>query len=197
MEIGESRISLISLGMSNHTCNMLTYEVSESMKWTVGSSRQTERTDPAKGSLRRYTGLVANFLEGNVDKFAATAIGGATFSAANVGQNMQCYSCCLGRLDVVAVEMQGLLDRYNGKLIRNSSDSYSLSLEFEGRLSKLWVDFKIGASYPWLPLEVEMDLSEGSVDMDVDRICKALKKNAKLGFGSLSRACDIVSAYVT
>jgi hypothetical protein len=132
-------------------------------------------------------------LEGNVDKFSATVIGGA----AHVGQNMQCFSCCMGRLDFVAMEIQGLLDRYNGKLIRNSSDSYSLSVEFEGRLSKLWVDFKIGPCYPWLPLEVEMDFSEGSVDMEVDRICKALKKNAKLGFGSLSRACDIVSAYVT
>lgn len=198
IEISESRISLISSGLSLHTVATLTYDVSASKKMSISLSRQPELNVAAKGLLRKYTGSVENFLERNVERLSNAVTAGATFSPAIVGQNMHNFGCCLGRLDVVAVELQGLLDRYNGKLVCDTiSDSFSLSLEFGGRASKVVVDFKIGPSYPWLPLEVEIDIFEGSIDLEVENICKALKKNAKVGFGSLARACDIVSAYLS
>ena len=141
--------------------------------------------------------MLANFIERNADRLAEGLSGNVTFSPAQVAQNIQNFSCCLGRLDLIGVELQGLVDRYNGRLTCDSEDSFSLSLEFEGRASKIGVDFKIGPSYPWLPLEVEMTVFEGCIDIDVDRIYKALKKNSRLGFGSLSRACDVVRAFVS
>ena len=196
IEISESRISLMSLGLSNQTCNKMTYEVSKSMTTSVAFSRQPA-DDATKGSLRRYNGLLANFIERNVDRLADGVAGGGTFSAVHVSQNVQNILCCMGRLDIIAVELQGLVDRHGGRLARNSIDSLSLSLEFEGPTSKIGVHFMIGPSYPWLPLEVELDVFEGFIDMDVDRIYKALKKHTRLGFGSLSRACDIVKAFVS
>jgi hypothetical protein len=69
-----------------------------------------------------------------------------------------------------------------------------VSVDFEGQSAKVVVDFKIELSYPSLPLEARMSLVQGSIDLDAVR--KALVKNAKPGFGNLSRACDIIAAII-
>jgi hypothetical protein len=198
IEISESRISLLSSGLSVHTVTTLTYDVLACNKTSISLSRLPELNIASKGLLRTYTGSVENFLRRNVERLCNAVTADATFSPAIVGQNMHNVGCCLGRLDVVAVELQGLLDRYNGTLVCNTiADSFSLCLEFGGRASKVLVHFKIGPTYPWLPLEVEINSLEGSIDVDIENICKALKKSARVGFGSLARACDIVTAYLS
>jgi len=198
VEIGESKISLTSLGLTLQTCQEVTYEVSGSMT-TITTSGRSDRAQTSTGVHRKYSGLLAGFLERSVNRINASGIGEwkATFGTANVGQHLQSLSCYFGRLDIVAAELQGIVDRYNAKIVGDKSDSLSLSMEFEGRNSMLRVDFKIGPAYPWLPVDVELDVFEGSIDVDVDRIRRALRKNTKLGFGSLSRACDILSAFVS
>jgi hypothetical protein len=194
VEVGESRISVASIGHSRNTCNTLVYDISKTKEVAATIIMKTEVPEGMKKSLRKYSGPISAFLDANVQRLSDSLSGDSRQSASTVAQNIQSYMWSLGRLDFTAGELQGLLNRYKGKFLRTGARSFVLTVDFEGRVSKLSVDFEMALTYHSLPLEVNMDVWEG--DIDFEGIRKALVKNAKPGFGYLSRACDIVSAYV-
>ena len=194
-EISEGNICLHTSGLSRQTCCALAFKLSTSKKPKLLSWHQSELRKTAAPSLRRYTGVVGSFLENGVGRLFTQVAEKTIHETVGVGSSIQNFSRCLGRLDIVALELQGLLDRYGGDLREKDCQTYQLSFEFDGRLSKMLVNFSIGSSYPWLPLEVQIDVLEGSVESDVENIRRSLKKNARIGFGALSRACDIVAAH--
>jgi hypothetical protein len=57
----------------------------------------------------------------------------------------------------------------------------------------LVTSFDLNSSYPFGPLNVSFDLKEDE-GLDLRYFQRQLMKNAKPGFGYLSRACDVISA---
>jgi hypothetical protein len=155
---------------------------------------KTEVPEGTRKSLRKYSGPISAFLDANLQWLSDSLEADSDQSPSTISQNIQSYMWSLGRLDFTAGELQGLLNRYKGRFLRTGTRSFVLTVDFEGRVSKLSVDFEMGLTYHSLPLEVKMDVWEGNIDFEGIR--KALVKNAKPGFGYLSKACDIVSAYV-
>jgi len=117
-------------------------------------------------------------------------------------------------------EMQRLVRQFDWTLARVESTSrelnilqkrFGLSVEmdpnhdaavfvvrvpFVGTLQNnlLVASFELNASYPFGPLNVSLE--PGRSDMDLAFLQKHLMKNAKPGFGYLSRACDVIAAVV-
>jgi gluconate kinase len=115
-------------------------------------------------------------------------------SVSQIGDNMQNYMWMMGRLDQTVIELHNLRRRYRTKLSQKGDDSFLLSVNFQSQSAKINVDFKIDHYYPSLPLEVQLNLMEGEINLGDIR--RALQKNSKPGFGNLSRACGIVAAFV-
>lgn len=195
LEVAESSLSFDTIGNSVNTCTTVTYDIFK-QKGSVGNvQKKAQIPDGMKKSLRKYSGSVAAFLDDSVRRLAESARGNKnSWASSALTRNMQNYVWTLGRLDFTAGEIQGLLSRYKCALCRTGASSFVLTVDFEGRASKLSVDFGMEFCYPSLPLEVRMDVWEGEIDFEGIR--KALVKNAKPGFGYLSRACDILNAYV-
>jgi hypothetical protein len=194
MSVGESRISFVSIGSSRNTSNTLSYELGKSGTIESMVSLEASISFAMKKSLRKYHGSISSFLDAYVERVAHTVNRDKLDSASQIGQHMQKYMLAMGRLDQTASELQSLKRRYRAKLSRSGPQTFIFTVDFEGRASKLAVDFELELSYPSLPLEVRMDVLQGSVDFESLR--KMLVKNAKPGFGNLSRACDIISAFV-
>lgn len=193
IEVGQSRISVASIGHSRNTCNTLVYNISKSKDVSATIEMKREFPDGVKKCLRKYSGTVSSFLDAHVCGLS-DSLTNTKQTTSGVTLNIQSYMWSLGRLDFTAGELQGLMNRYKAKFLHQGGRSFVLTVDFEGRVSTLSVDFKMEFTYPSLPLEVKMDVWEGEIDFEGIR--KALVKNAKPGFGYLSRACDIVSAYV-
>ena len=116
-------------------------------------------------------------------------------SSAHIRSHVQDFSWGLARLDVLGNEVQNLLQRYKGEVVLGAGTrDVTLRVLFESANAGLSVDFSIPVVYPSLPLAVKMDVKSG--DFDTEALHRVLKKNAKPGFGSLSRACDILSSMV-
>jgi len=99
----------------------------------------------------------------------------------------------LGRLDIIGKELSMLEVRYSGSLQRTKdSSSYQLELLIKNKSTGNAVQtlFEIGDSYPFAGLDVDI-----SGEVDIDALERHLTKNAKPGFGYLSRACDVIAAF--
>ncbi len=194
IEIRDSRISLGLIGQSRNSCKTLVYEISATKNLTNAVVMTSKVPEGMKTSLRTYNGSFASFWDANVQSLSETLRSCSASEASKVGNNIQNFVWSMGRLDFTTSELQSLMTRYKGKLIPISTESFMITIEFEGLVSRLSVDFKMESSYPSLPLEVSMNVWEGLIDLESIR--KTLAKNAKPGFGYLSRACDIVSTFV-
>ena len=189
-----SNASFTTFGNSMTTCTTVFYDFADPKRLTSNVKARAEVSDGTKKSLRKYSGPVTAFLDTCVRRLAENMTAEILQSPSALSQNIQNYVWSLGRLEFTAGELHGLLSRYKGALHRTGAHPFVLTVEFEGDASKLSVDFVMEFCYPSRPLEVKMEIWEGNIDFK--GIETALIKNAKPGFGYLSRACDIVNAYV-
>jgi HKD family nuclease len=193
VSVCESRLSFNSIGQSSQTSNTLTYEISNPGVEAWVSSNKSALT-ASKQYPPKSSPSVASFLAACVEEQAKAIQKQSLTSACQIGENMQGYMWMTGRLDQTAIELQTLRRRYKTKFTQEG-ESFLFSVEFRSQSSaKIIVDFEIDHHYPSLPLKVRLDLMEGT--MDLESIRRALQKNAKPGFGNLSRACGIVAAFV-
>jgi hypothetical protein len=193
--VGEKRMSFISIGCSRNTSNTLTYELARSNAIEARVYFEAVITAEMKKSSRKYHASISAFLDTYVERVAHEVNQCRLDSASKIGQHMQKYMWVMGRLDQTASELQSLRRRYKAKLMRTGAHNFVFSVDFESQSSRLAVDFEIEVSYPSLPLVLRMDLLQGNIDLESLR--KALIKNAKPGFGNLSRACDVIAAFVS
>ena len=93
---------------------------------------------------------------------------------------------------------RGGADCSTGKGRRRHSSGFALTIDFTSRTraAKLRVCFDIRDSYPFSPMDVCMDAMIGHDCVDVDALGRQLMKNATPGFAYLSRACDVIVAYL-
>lgn len=105
----------------------------------------------------------------------------------------------LGRLEQTASELVMLHRRYRAILtpcIASGSSTFQLVVDFSSNSSceKLSATFELSQAYPYAPLNVCLDTFAGSTD--VEGLQRILIKNAKPGFGYLSRTCAMIAAFM-
>lgn len=101
------------------------------------------------------------------------------------------------RLLHTASELAMLNRRYAAKVQSTGEGNTVLEVDFcskAGAAKKLMATFEMTQAYPFAPLNVDLDVFEGEVDMG--ELQNVLIKNAKPGFGYLSRTCDVIAAFL-
>ena len=193
--VGETDIEFKVLSTCNQTSSVLSYS------WMEGDGVQpklitdsTRVTNLNRKSIYKYSGTISSFLETSMGYLSSVSQSNQLHDASAIGRNVQKQSWQIGRLDLAARELYVLQRRYNAKLERTGRNSFSLLVDFESGSTKVAVDFGVDTAYPSFPVEVRMDLISGETDLAA--LQKSLVKNAKPGFGSLSRACDIVESFL-
>lgn len=194
LEVGEAVVSLSYIGHCKNSCSKLVCELSDAKNLRATILKDSEAQEGMKTSLRKYSGPIASFLSVNIRNLAEKLRSDLVQQLPTVTHHIQNYMWSMGRLDSTASELQGLMNRYNGKLIVTSDNSFLINIDFQGLASNLSVVVEVKLSYPSVPLVAKIEVCKGCIDVEV--IEKALAKNATPGFGYLSRLCDIVSAFV-
>jgi hypothetical protein len=101
----------------------------------------------------------------------------------------------LGRLEATAREISILQTRLKAQFEEDFSSQngvHVFTATFTRASMKLRASIGINSSYPFTPLDICLDPLAGAVD--IEGIQRQLIKNAKPGFGYLSRTCDVISA---
>ena len=192
--MSESDLEFITIGSCPQTCLKLSYEGVESGKAQKNLSSKVDSSHTRAKSLYVYHGPVSGFLDTSSKRLMDTAQQGSAKGHIQISEHLQKQTWLAGRLDLIAKEFQVVQRRYNGTLHRKSADLFSFSVEFENENSTVVADFRIESTYPSFPVEVRLDLISGVQDLGI--IEKSLVKNANPGFGSLSRACDIIQSII-
>ena len=188
------KMSFSSQGSSARTTTTLTFEVTSPSEVRTKAQLVSAVSAEIKKKAQKHHASISEYLATSVHTVVEKANRSEIAPISEISAQLQAYMWSLGRLEQTAAELQSLRRRYKGKLTRRTSEEYIFSVEFRSNSSCLAVDFEIDLSYPSLPMEVQLDLLEG--DVDLDNLLKTLVKNAKPGFGNLSRACDIITAFV-
>lgn len=140
---------------------------------------------------------VISFLHRHVSNFCLSINQTRLNSPKSIGSFLQLLELRLRRSERTAVELAALVRRYHG-ILQLSVDSSTVQLEFEiasrDGIPKLRAIFDITDNYPFAPLRTCLDTFGEQVD--VEHLRKLLIKNAKPGFGYLSRACSLIEAFV-
>jgi hypothetical protein len=105
----------------------------------------------------------------------------------------------LYRIELTASELALLQRRYRATLSSNLSgegNAHILEVDFQSRTTTRTIrgSFFISDAYPFDALNTQLVLLEGETELD--ELQQLLVKNAKPGFGCLSRTCDVISAYL-
>eukprot|EP00934_Nitzschia_sp_Nitz4_P008066 Nitzschia sp. Nitz4//scaffold66_size103028//83245//88000//NITZ4_004511-RA/size103028-snap-gene-0.146-mRNA-1//-1//CDS//3329556389//8056//frame0 len=187
--ISKSKVTLKNQGTCEETCSSLVYDIANSVVASNGQSQDMFHTkgynkSACKGELADFVKLQMSSLKSNKE----------IQSMEDAAKYIQGYNWKLGRLDQTIREIGTLLKRYDSRLLQTGSQTFAFSVQFEGGRSKVTAEFSLENTYPSVPLEVKLSIWEGKVDLD--SIHKTLIKTSKPGPGSLSRACDIIQAYV-
>jgi hypothetical protein len=116
-------------------------------------------------------------------------------SPRGIGAVLRKVEWIVGRTEQTARELAMLQRRYTTKLSSSDGQTSSLEVEFSYQKStKVVVSFDVSEAYPFSPVNVGMHVYNGEVDLDGLRAL--LIKNAKPGFGYLSRTCDVIAAFL-
>lgn len=186
-------IKFQSLGCTNKTNGSLSCEIDG----TTGTARVTSFDVSLGGTkaaaVRKYNSGISAFLASRVESLLRSIDTMKLGPATESGNQIQNFMWQLGRHEATAEEIYRLQRRFGARLT-GENGKYFLSMHFESKSAKLGVTFELAELYPTVPLEVRMDVLRGSADLAYLR--RALTRNAKPGYGHLSKACNIISAFV-
>jgi hypothetical protein len=188
----ESSFSFVFLGLSRNTSTLVSFDVSNPDAVKATTSPNTIRQ--MKRKTRIHHASISSFLTERMTQATRSLEKSRIDSPLEIGPLLQKLEWTIGRLDQTADEVENLRRRYQAQLVRDFTISANLILSavFSNADAKLEASFEM-LSYPSSPLDVRFDVLEGTVDLDALR--KLLVKNAKPGFGNLSRTCDVIAAF--
>jgi hypothetical protein len=143
--------------------------------------------------------IVSSFLQTRTASLTDEISSKTLSSPHQIGGVLRHFELLMGRHAQTASELVVLHRRYNAILAPSQiarSPNFQVEVDFSSssRSAKLSVAFELSDAYPFAPLNVCLDTFEGTVD--VDELRRLLIKNAKPGFGYLSRTCDVIAAYL-
>lgn len=142
---------------------------------------------------------VSTFLEARASALVDEISSRAVPIPRQIGALLREYELRLGRVEHTASELAMLHRRYNALLTPSEtrgSDNFQVEVDFSSSndSSKLSATFQLSDAYPFVPLDVHLETFKGEIDED--ELNKLLIKNAKPGFGYLSRTCAVISAFM-
>ena len=161
------------------------------------SGKVTCQTSPVPGNATqekyvRYTFGTNTFLKERVLALQKHISASSLQSPSEIWSVIHHIEWYLGRLDIVGKELSILEVRHNGNLKKSPcSDKYHLELSVLNKARRTIVEtiFEFGDSYPFA---MDVDISG---DVNIVSLENHLTKNAKPGFGYMSRSCDAIAAF--
>lgn len=195
--ISESELTFYYIGPTTDTCVVMTFTVFENKKvkfvaQAVNSSM--EKYQERSQCLRKS--LLTHFFKARTEALCNEWSGKVLLNSSEIREVLRRFQWQMGRLEQTAMELLALRRRHAAILTSSNDDvlRFNVEVDFSGMPSKLSARFELTADYPFAPLNVILDTFEGSVD--IEKIRTLLIKNAKPGFGYLSRTCDVISAFM-
>lgn len=197
--VSETQLSFQYIGLCPKSCIAMSFQIS-SLKPVKCVATVESKLFQNHGSLSaKQLGSVSSFIQARVNALCDAACQQQLQSPHEISSLLRSLDWELGRLEHTASELAQLKRRYQAYLtpaqLPNSSH-FQLEIEFAGqsRSAKLRATFEISEDYPFSPLNVCLDTFDEQVD--VEAIRKLLIKNAKPGYGYLSRTCDVIAAFL-
>lgn len=200
VEIEDSKLAVVVIGSSPRTCVELTFGVSKSNMITCEAKVRSSYIDQRTGMMLKHTASVSNFLRVNVAQIVEAAGQITLESIDEVRELVRHTECAIGRIEATASELSMIQKRYRAALQADPEGEgadFLLSVAFskESEAStEILATFEFNGSYPFIPLKVNLDDSDGCID--ADGLQRQLIRNTKPGFGYLSRTCDTISAFL-
>jgi hypothetical protein len=196
LSLQASKMSFAFIGSSPKTSLKLVFDLGAPGSIKVAANMAPSLFQRSARIKRSHHVSVSNYLDACVSKIVDSLGQRCLDSPAQIGEQLQHLEWTIGRLDQTANELERLRRRYQAKIVRGrrGEHSFLLSTLFLTQKTKLRVSFELSDTYPSTPLEVQMDLMDGDVDLDVLR--RTLVKNTKHGHGSLSRTFDVIAAFI-
>lgn len=195
--ISESELSFHYIGPTTDACVVLTFTVSKLGDVKCMAKSFNAITGSCPGSLQCLrVPLLTPFFKGRTAALCNEWSGKVLSDTSQICEVLRHFQWQMGRLEQTAMELL-VLRRRHGAILTSSSDyfpTFKVEVDFSGTPAKLSASFELTAEYPFAPLNVILNTFEGSVD--IEKIRTLLIKNAKPGFGYLSRTCDVISASV-
>jgi hypothetical protein len=195
MVLDHTEFSFKYLGSTSKTCVALSFFVSSQDFVSI-----TAKVDPTlfdKGGIRDASTIsfVSQFLQVRMQHLCEMMSQQVLNSTCDIPSCLRRFEHLVGRLEGTAAEFIKLQERYRGKIslsrIANSA-SFHVKIRFQSQIAMplLVASFEVSDIYPFSPLNVCLDSYD--TKMNVEAIQKSMVKNAKPGFGYLSRLCDVV-----
>jgi len=142
----------------------------------------------------KYSPSVAAFVKARMQRLVeeTAAKNGSNLTVSGMKTTLQTLEWQIGRLELLAKEVQRMISHHEGMLYRNNGDE-TFGIRFDMG-DKLRVKILLSNSFAHGPIDLTMD--QIGDDIDVSRIRRQLLKNSKPGFGSISRAIDVIAAAI-
>ena len=177
-------IDFIEIESGLVTCNA--YDSPENMKRTLGKYKKNSK----------FSCSVLSFFSDKVRAFREDLKKLTLKSTSDISTTVRHIEWFLGRLDIIGKEISMLESRYSGKLQRNpdnvSSYQFELILTSKSKSKVVKALVEIGESYPFAALGIDLS---GDIPIN-DALKRHLVKNAKPGFGYVSRVCDVLASFL-
>jgi hypothetical protein len=197
--ITASELSFNLIGPCPKACILLSCFISSSGTVACKAHIQPNLFEHKRNPVYKQFKPVASFIETHVSAICASISQKQLDSPRQIGSLLRRVEWALGRLEDTTAELAMLKRRYKANLLtKKSRDSLDFDVEvdffYPGNSAMLRATFGLSDAYPFSPVSVNLEAFQEQVD--VAAIQKILLKNAKPGFGYLSRTCDVVSAFV-
>jgi hypothetical protein len=195
-DLTEDHLRFVFLGLCPRSCLGIEFRIAQQ---GVTCKASVEPSIFSGGGDRNFAARLKKahqFIDQQMTKLCEGINETQLTSPTDVGAILRLVSVQLGRVDCTASELVTLQRRYGAK-ITTSATCFQLLVEFVGLsgASKVLASFELSSKYPFSPLNVSLDPLQG--DFDMLRAQKHLIRNAKPGFGYLSRTCDVLAACTT
>lgn len=149
------------------------------------------------GHTTKLTKASAKFLKRGIAALLKHCANSSLVSPADIGPAMQLLDWHFGRVEQAATELAKLESNYKVDLFYTNESEVYMDVEICGRngAGKLRANFELSPTYPFSPLNVQVDVLDGEID--VRKLQRRLIKQAKPGFGYLTRTCDCIAAFIS
>ena len=197
--VDESKIVVGFIGASLKTCIKVSFLFTKAGTVTCLANVDSSLFRQRRSKQLKVTPVTSLFVQANIATLIDSVNNTILASGRSIGEMLQRLEMLHGRLEMTANEMFALQKRYDTMLEADpvgSKSDFLLSVDFKSLRGSMAMraTFELNASYPFAPMNVSLDDREGKVD--VDSLRRQLVKNAKPGFGYLSRTCDTISAFL-
>jgi hypothetical protein len=202
ISLTDTELSFVYLGPSSKCYATLSFRLHSDSSIVCDASIEQNLFHLHRYRLSKATGVVASFLHLRFKSLCADFSQKQLTNPQQIGDCLRLWEWAAARIEMTALEFATLKSRYNADvtLTRDGELPYRciLIVDFYGSNSEdtaLRASFEVGREYPFSPLQVQLDTFENHINIDAVR--KLLIRNAKPGFGYLSRTCDVLAAWTS